>query len=310
MALDVTRDILTRNIGLKTIALLVSVMLWLYVISTDDPEVIREKNLKISVKGANERVVHELLKNEVKVTVKGKRKEIIRGIENIFAIVDLKGKEEIGQFDLPVILFKPDEIELIRIEPDKIPVILKNIFYTKMLVDYQIMKKNDFYYDYITDVPNEVEILGDKSDIDRIFTVKVKLNLVNYSEGEHSIRAKIDVLDRNYDKIKNLKINPPDVLVNISANKFPIEAKLIKADIGTVPEDYEIFSVFINPDTVDVKAHPEVLSEIEYIKTEPIILDERKNSITKNYRLIEGNDFSFVKRKDVEVTVVLKKKGE
>ena len=46
MALDVTRDILTRNIGLKIIALLVSIMLWLYVISTDDPEVVREKILK------------------------------------------------------------------------------------------------------------------------------------------------------------------------------------------------------------------------------------------------------------------------
>jgi YbbR domain-containing protein len=308
MALDVTRDILTRNIGLKIIALLVPIMLWLYVISTDDPEVIREKDLKISVKGVNERVVHELLQDEIKVFVKGKRKDIISGIDNIFAIIDLKGKEEIGQFDIPVILFKPDEIELIRIVPDKIPVILKNIFYTKFAVDYQIMKKNDFYYEYITDVPNEVEILGDKSDIDRIFTVKVKLNLMNYPEGEHSIRAKIDILDSNYDKIKDLKVNPSDILVNIRARKFPVEGKIVKADIGPPPEGYEVFSVIVNPEIIDVKAHPDILSEIEYIRTEPIILDEGINSITKNYRLLEGNDFSFVKRKDVEVTVVLKKK--
>ena len=76
--------------------------------------------------------MHELLQDEIKVFVKGKRKDIISGIDNIFAIIDLKGKEEIGQFDIPVILFKPDEIELIRIVPDKIPVILKNIFLYKI----------------------------------------------------------------------------------------------------------------------------------------------------------------------------------
>ena len=107
-----------------------------------------------------------------------------------------------------------------------------------------------------------------------------------------------------------MKVIPPDILVNLRAEKFPVEEKTVKADVGAAPEGYEIFSVNIEPEKVDVKAHPDVLSEIKFIKTEPVIVSERDNSIKRTYRLIEGNDFSFVRRKDVEVTVVLKKKGE
>jgi len=308
VSFDITREILTKNMGLKIISLLIGAILWLYVISITNPYVLRETQVRVVHKGLSDRLIIKNKLDNVSIVYKARRKDIIAGNNNIYAYIDLKGREDIGNINAEVIVFKPEEFEIIKRTPETIPVVLRQVYKTTMKIDYQLAKRTGYYYEILNKLPENVEISGDVDDVKNVFMSRVSVDMMRLSPGEHNLREKVTILGSDYNEIKNVKAEPDFINLYVKINNYPVEDKVVKPVIeGSAAEGFTIYSIDVNPSIVSIEGHPEVLNTMDFVNTEKINIDGLNKSMTKKVRLLRSDDYRYISFNEVEVIIVLKK---
>lgn len=250
------------------VCLVMSVTVWLFVMSTDDPGFEKqltgvEVNIEGSsvLSGGNMSIINGY-GNNVNVTLKGKRGDIgSLSAEDLHMYVDVSGIIEPGRYTLPVLLDLPKNSTLISIEPSNIAVNVdvnsSTMIDVKVGLDYSM----DASYSISETVLSKESVLvsGPKSVLDT-----VKYAGVNFNVGRIDKSLTLVGAVQLFDEYGNV-ISNPYVKSNVSEITVLIKVTTTKSVplVAKISNNYSIME--FKPSTITVEGDPIVLNDISEI---------------------------------------------
>lgn len=298
-----------KNLTVKILALFISILLWSYVRTEINPDIVRQfKDIEVEV--LNERVLNDsglvLVDYEdtkISVKVSGKRKDInaIKR-EDIIAEVDLSGATE-GTRKIPIDVRVPFTVELKDISERYVSFEIDSIVTEKRKVEINILKagKDDIIKEN-TVSPSEIEVTGPSTYISRIAKVVVDVDIDKINQS-NTIKLPIKIIDKNGEEIEGIKSNISTVEVSLSLLKTK-EVNIKLNLLGQPANDYKIKSSQINPSKVTIIGKEEDIKNISELQTTDIDIDnlDKDKMVNLSFKLPKGIEL-YNKAKNVVLDI-------
>ncbi|GGR61709.1 hypothetical protein GCM10008959_24610 [Deinococcus seoulensis] len=256
----------THNLGLKVLALGVSVTLW--VVATTDRRANVEQgfNVPVSVRdttggGEEKRATSNLSPSSVRVTLWG-RPDRLRELqpENIEAVVDVTGVPE-GSFTQPVTVTAPSGTEVRRQTPSRVQGFLDTQVTRTLPVTLGVASPPEASVPRYVVSPAEAQVSGPGrvvSTVTRVVTSPVALSAG--AEREVPLVA----LDEAGLPVEGVKARPSTVTVRrLDTGELPV--KTVRVVLNEPPATLRVTSVSVQPSTVRVVAAPELLGRLREV---------------------------------------------
>lgn len=300
---------------LMIIAILVSVLLWVYVITQVNP-VTKQSVLNVPVKLINTEhlenrglAVRGLSEHTINITVEGKRADLIDlDKEEIKAEADLFGFEE-GENYIPVNIELPKGIEIADIKTVKMPVIIEKFYEKKLPVKVVLPEPEEEETEIVvlSLKPKEVIVSGAKSEVAAVSSVQVipDKNKIT-ADGANQQIVTIPV-DKDGVKILNIKLSSEVADVEIASFK----TKEVALNVETTGDFKEKSNLKLNyPKSIRIMGKKEDIKDIEQIKTEILNMEDLSLGDTFSLKLVLpenvyiSGDKKTIQGKVVEVKAV------
>lgn len=274
--------LITNNFGLKILAVLFSVALWLVVVNIDDPKTTRTFTTTVSVENGNYLTgigkYYEIVNNTSTVTFKasGKRSYLERMSNSDFrAVADLEAIENMN----------------------RVPIDITPQRYTS---NVSVTNKTYYLEVEVEDLRSEsfviaVETVGEVGDQKALGSVSISPNILRVSgpssvvEMVDKVIARVDVTNMTSDMIdsvipllydaKGNEMNTSELSFNmqsVTASVQILDTKDVTINFqtsGTPPDGYEYIGIEYNPQTVRVKGQVAVLNTMNSITVPKEVLD-------------------------------------
>lgn len=285
-------DLFDKKITARILSILLAIMLWLYVITEQNPVVY--KDLSIPVKLMN---IESLAKNDLvlldkesfyaSIKLKGNKNTLDRLNKNtVTAACDIKEVKSKGLIELPIeISGIPVGVDISWVSPSIINLNVDNIISKTMPIAVKVtgnpLQGMAVMVPMIS--PGEVTIKGAESLVNNIASAEVQVD-VSSSYGEVKQKLPIRLFDLKGSEVDDLDFSPKQVDITIpieNTKRVMIEADYaIKAATG-----YILTDISINPKEIYIAGKKDILDSISKIKTERIELEEAKTFIEKEVAL-------------------------
>lgn len=308
------KEIITENILLKILSFVISVLLWAYVIYSENPIVYRTIVVKPHVKNLDEKRFY--IMNEIKdmhMEIGIRRLDMLNRdiLNNIRVELDLSGLKK-GKYELVPIIKGNNNIEIKSIKPKKMKIIIGEISKKELEIFPHITKLTDLYIlnlngKKITLVPEKVMVKGKQEILDRIKQAVIFIDIFN--EGRFNKKCKVFLLDKNQNQFKDpsnsVIIEPSEVTAKFSVAALIEKNVKVKVVTKGLPLDgYKIKEIDINPPEVLIKGIPEIVKDIFSVTTEVIDVNGIDRSIKRNVYLKSIS--SDITINPYEITTVIK----
>lgn len=275
---------LFKNLGLKFLAVVFAIILWLVVMNVSDYAV-TNKVKDIPVIQLNGDALSELDQvydvtkgNTVDIIVKGRR-SLVDGLsaEDFIATADLSTMSitnTVQIFVEPKNKNLKDEITITYVDntmslsledkiSEQLPVSIK-VFGTPM---------ENYAVGTTSTTPNIITIEGPKTAVTKVTRAEVEINVDNRSEG-FATDSKIILYDAYDEEINNDKLILSNDEVSVKADIFPIKSVPVKVNIaGSPSEGYLVNEVLFQPQTVMIAGKTEDLAQINSIIIDDLSVD-------------------------------------
>lgn len=256
----------THNLGLKLLALGVSVTLWF--VATGDRRANVEQGFDVPVtvrdttgNGQEKRATSNLSPSSVRVTLRG-RPERLRELqpENIEAVVDVTGVPE-GSFTQPVTVTAPTGTEVQRQSPARVQGFVDTQVTRTLPVTLSVASPPEASVPRYVVLPAEAGVSGPGqvvSTVARLVTSPAAL--AAGAEREVPLVA----LDEAGLPVEGVKANPSTVTVRrLDTGELPV--KTVRVVLNDPPATLRVTSVSVQPSTVRVVAAPELLGRLREV---------------------------------------------
>lgn len=314
--------LITNNFGLKILAVLFSIALWLVVVNIDDPKTTRTFTTTVSVENGNYLTgigkYYEIVNNTSTVTFKasGKRSYLERMSNSDFrAVADLEAIENMN----------------------RVPIDITPQRYTS---NVSVTNKTYYLEVAVEDLRSEsfvisVETVGEVGDQKALGSVSISPNILRVSgpssvvEMVDKVIARVDVNNMTSDMIdsvipilydaKGNEMNTSELSFNmqsVTASVQILDTKEVTINFqtsGTPPDGYEYIGIEYSPQTVQVKGQVAVLNTMNSITVPKEVLDltDATEDIVKTVDvssyLPEGVTLVDNEQAKIDVTVKLEK---
>jgi len=281
---------LTKNLPIKLLSLVLSFLLWLYVMGEENPEIPYEIN-NVPVKLVNVNTLDKkglALVDEksytVNVKVRGRRSDVLNiAAQNISASADISRVSSNGTNLIPInIDGLPRNVSLVSINPSDIKVDIDNLAKVQMPVSVKVVGNimDGYAMQPAVPKPGEVVITGPESKINIIKSVIAQVN-VSYKKEDITISVPAVAIDRDGKEVKGVTINPNFIEVNIPVNKsvrVPVTAKVF----GKPVNGYEVVTVNVLPEYIYITGDETILNSIKTINTKQIDISGLDSPVTES----------------------------
>ena len=321
---------LTNNLGLKVIALVFSVLLWLFVVNIDDP--------------INSRVFNDIpyvVKNEEIATNDGKMFKIMDDIDSVRVVVHARRSvlNKIKSKDITAVIDLRERDPVTNIVPIKAVVngYEENLEVTTECTPNNVMvkvegsttksfpisvstenKQRDGYeLGEMTTNPERIQITGAKSTIEDIQRVVAQIDVMGISE-DCVKEAKLIIFDGNGNVMDQsaMQNNLGDKGVSVNVQVLPIKKVKLNFNVsGTPAEGYRLTGLNSEPASVEVYGTKENLSNLTAldIPGSEINIDNlqsrKEYTVDISKYLPEGIELTEETAKNVLVTVIVEEEG-
>lgn len=294
---------------LRIVSVLVSIVLWVYVVYFQNPEYERWiKNIPLTQSNVSsdfengKLAIIESSGETVNIKVRGTRKTIAYlNSENINVTADMFGVSKEGKYTLSTgVVFPVDGIEILQKQPynyeikvDKVVTVEK-----KINVDIKGSLKEGYICDTVTKSPEYIKLTGPESYVKKVDNAVITVDLSHNSDdikGSYKVRLYDGDQEVINEKItKNIEY--ADVLIKVLMEK---SVKVVP-DAKNVPENMS-FTV----SDIKIKGKEAVLTDIFDVSTQSFDASGLKNGDTVKVKLIipEGAEISGDENAEVTVTV-------
>lgn len=317
---------LTNNIGLKFLAVLIALVLWLAIVNVNDPEkTITVSNIPISVTNESAITSRDMVYNVkseqyLNITVSGKRSIVSNlSAEDFRATASLKELSKVNSIPVDVTTKNASlgrKITIVKQSAQTILVDVENLEekdFTDLVVEYTGKVADGYVAGLSSMSTDEVTVKAPTSIIDKIKKVAVRCSL-DGTNTNISKKCPVILYDKNDKEIKSDEIELSDKKIRVNVNVFrakqvPIST-INKDALGKPADGYVVDDVILSSDSITVYGSEESLDSIESLDIQDDIdVSDAKGDVTQNIdvtgKLPKG--LSVSGESTITVKVVIKK---
>lgn len=317
---------LTNNIGLKFLAVLIALVLWLAIVNVNDPEkTITVSNIPISVTNESAITSRDMVYNVkseqyLNITVSGKRSIVSNlSAEDFRATASLKELSKVNSIPVDVTAKNASlgrKITIVKQSAQTILVDVENLEekdFTDLVVEYTGKVADGYVAGLSSMSTDEVTVKAPTSIIDKIKKVAVRCSL-DGTNTNISKKCPVILYDKNNKEIKSDEIELSDKKIRVNVNvlrakQVPIST-INKDELGKPADGYVVDDVILSSDSITVYGSEESLDSIESLDIQDDIdVSDAKGDVTQNIdvtgKLPKG--LSVSGESTITVKVVIKK---
>lgn len=290
---------LTNNIGLKFLAVLIALVLWLAIVNVNDPEkTITVSNIPISVTNESAITSRDMVYNVkseqyLNITVSGKRSIVSNlSAEDFRATASLKELSKVNSIPVDVTAKNASlgrKITIVKQSAQTILVDVENLEekdFTDLVVEYTGKVADGYVAGLSSMSTDEVTVKAPTSIIDKIKKVAVRCSL-DGTNTNISKKCPVILYDKNNKEIKSDEIELSDKKIRVNVNvlrakQVPIST-IKKDELGKPADGYVVDDVILSSDSITVYGSEESLDSIESLDIQDDIdVSDAKGDVTQN----------------------------
>ena len=290
---------LTNNIGLKFLAVLIALVLWLAIVNVNDPEkTITVSNIPISVTNESAITSRDMVYNVkseqyLNITVSGKRSIVSNlSAEDFRATASLKELSKVNSIPVDVTTKNASlgrKITIVKQSAQTILVDVENVEekdFTDLVVEYTGKVADGYVAGLSSMSTDEVTVKAPTSIIDKIKKVAVRCSL-DGTNTNISKKCPVILYDKNDKEIKSDEIELSDKKIRVNVNvlrakQVPIST-INKDELGKPADGYVVDDVILSTDSITVYGSEESLDSIESLDIQDDIdVSDAKGDVTQN----------------------------
>lgn len=290
---------LTNNIGLKFLAVLIALVLWLAIVNVNDPEkTITVSNIPISVTNESAITSRDMVYNVkseqyLNITVSGKRSIVSNlSAEDFRATASLKELSKVNSIPVDVTTKNASlgrKITIVKRSAQTILVDVENVEekdFTDLVVEYTGKVADGYVAGLSSMSTDEVTVKAPTSIIDKIKKVAVRCSL-DGTNTNISKKCPVILYDKNDKEIKSDEIELSDKKIRVNVNvlrakQVPIST-INKDELGKPADGYVVDDVILSSDSITVYGSEESLDSIESLDIQDDIdVSDAKGDVTQN----------------------------
>lgn len=290
---------LTNNIGLKFLAVLIALVLWLAIVNVNDPEkTITVSNIPISVTNESAITSRDMVYNVkseqyLNITVSGKRSIVSNlSAEDFRATASLKELSKVNSIPVDVTTKNASlgrKITIVKQSAQTILVDVENVEekdFTDLVVEYTGKVADGYVAGLSSMSTDEVTVKAPTSIIDKIKKVAVRCSL-DGTNTNISKKCPVILYDKNDKEIKSDEIELSDKKIRVNVNvlrakQVPIST-INKDELGKPSDGYVVDDVILLSDSITVYGSEESLDSIESLDIQDDIdVSDAKGDVTQN----------------------------
>lgn len=290
---------LTNNIGLKFLAVLIALVLWLAIVNVNDPEkTITVSNIPISVTNESAITSRDMVYNVkseqyLNITVSGKRSIVSNlSAEDFRATASLKELSKVNSIPVDVTTKNASlgrKITIVKQSAQTILVDVENVEekdFTDLVVEYTGKVADGYVAGLSSMSTGEVTVKAPTSIIDKIKKVAVRCSL-DGTNTNISKKCPVILYDKNDKEIKSDEIELSDKKIRVNVNvlrakQVPIST-INKDELGKPADGYVVDDVILSSDSITVYGSEESLDSIESLDIQDDIdVSDAKGDVTQN----------------------------
>lgn len=285
--LEQIKDAFRRNKLQKLIALLSSMILWFFVMDTQNPVINGSYDVPLTMANVPSGFKAVFAEQSVRVRLSAPRSYFIDyGVNNIRAFANLQNYSAEGEYEIPVEASYPKGFELESVNPATIRVQL-DPFIEKQMPAEVIVTGSPVENSVVSQLEKSSEqltLIGPKTAVMEVKRVIGYIGLSNNAET-FDILVPMTAIDENGREVRGVRVAPSVITVTVH-----IESELQKKTVPivaniSVPDGREVSEIIIAPQSVEIIARKEILSSIESIKTEPLNFSVNAKTFTGKLKL-------------------------
>lgn len=290
---------LTNNIGLKFLAVLIALVLWLAIVNVNDPEkTITVSNIPISVTNESAITSRDMVYNVkseqyLNITVSGKRSIVSNlSAEDFRATASLKELSKVNSIPVDVTTKNASlgrKITIVKQSAQTILVDVENVEekdFTDLVVEYTGKVADGYVAGLSSMSTDEVTVKAPTSIIDKIKKVALRCSL-DGTNTNISKKCPVILYDKNDKEIKSDEIELSDKKIRVNVNvlrakQVPIST-INKDELGKPADGYVVDDVILSSDSITVYGSEESLDSIESLDIQDDIdVSDAKGDVTQN----------------------------
>ncbi|MBN2793833.1 MAG: hypothetical protein JXR88_00400 [Clostridia bacterium] len=275
-----SRSKFSRNTMPKLLSILFAVVFWIFVMDQVNPEITKQiDNVQVVLIGVTELEAngYEIMGErdfEVDVVIKGRRNEVLNisksDIEITADLGDLKNGMQTVRLEKKL---EAEEVAIQELSKDTVPID----------IDAIIRKPIDVEINTIGHVPSEYIAEDMTLSLQQIFISgpETYVNLVDHMEGELNISNSttqiskdlaVVPVDSSGEIVTGIEVETNYVTVSIPISKVA-EIEIQPQYTGFVQDGYQLMTVIVNPEAINVRGKRDDINSLKYIETTPIDLN-------------------------------------
>lgn len=290
---------LTNNIGLKFLAVLIALVLWLAIVNVNDPEkTITVSNIPISVTNESAITSRDMVYNVkseqyLNITVSGKRSIVSNlSAEDFRATASLKELSKVNSIPVDVTTKNASlgrKITIVKQSAQTILVDVENVEekdFTDLVVEYTGKVADGYVAGLSSMSTDEVTVKAPTSIIDKIKKVAVRCSL-DGTNTNISKKCPVILYDKNDKEIKSDEIELSDKKIRVNVNVLRVKqvpiSTINKDELGKPADGYVVDDVILSSDSITVYGSEESLDSIESLDIQDDIdVSDAKGDVTQN----------------------------
>ncbi len=311
---------LSNNLGYKLLSLLLAIMLWNYVITTNT-SITRSK----TVYNLTGRVTGQSVLSDNKLALTNDPQSVLSGItvtveapqadfsrvspDNVQVMLDLSNVRNAGTQEVP--LRATTSYGRVRsIMPETLTLTFENLDSRNVAVNSEIIGRSDeYWYNVSRSNPSVLAVSGAASIVQNIATAKITAD-VSGMESSTIIALPYMLLDSAGEEVPQGMLNCSTSSISVSIDIYPCRDIPVSLDPeslikGTPAEGFEVQSVSVQPEAIQVAAERELLDSITELVIEPVSVEGASQSFSAISTVTQLSDFKNVSSEQVYVNVVL-----
>lgn len=309
---------LSNNLGYKLLSLVLAVLLWSYVISTNT-SITRTKtiyNLTGYPSGQSTLADHKLALTEdptkalsgVSVTVEAPQADYSKvSADNVLVTLDLSNVRTAGSQQVP--LRATTSYGRVRsISPSTLTLGFETLDSRNVSVNTEITDaQSGLWYNVTRCNPAVLTVSGASSIVQSIASAKVAVD-VSAMETSTIKALPYVLLDAAGEEINQALLNCSTSSVSVSLDIYPSREIPVSTDYASVvtgqpAQGYVLQSVSIQPQTLQVAAERELLDSLTELRIEPVSIDGASQSFSVRAAVSQLSDFKNISSEQVYVSV-------
>ena len=310
--------VLTRNIGLKLLALVFAILLWSYVVTTN-PSITRNK----TITGLNAYINGQATLNAYRLALTENPGSALNGItvtlevpqseyafasqDNVQVSLDLTSVRASGTQDVPL-RATSSYGKVISIIPDRVTLSFESLDSRSVPVNVTITGTDeDKWYSKNRINPQQLNISGAASVVQRISSASVTIDATDRSQSYTSAEPYV-LYDSDGNIIDQTMLDCSASSITVGLDIYPTRELAVSANAedvltGQLAEGYVVESISIQPETVVVAAEAELLDSLGALLVEPINVDGVSQSFSRRVALSKLADIKYTSVEQVYVSV-------